>query len=232
MSLRCRVARLAGAVALVFLVAAAPAAADTIVSIGPGVLSSPVIGGPTNQYLAVSWTQADSWTDVEIGAYVWTNSLAFTTGWAWLTDQLGPGTLPGSELAKSGFSFPSSDAAPTTMFSGLTLGPGTYYLVLSVDPSSVDVGYRGWRSGATDGNIPPSPVATTGTGVTFGEVVLAAVALSDTAYPPASTFGGNYPSLAFSVTGTRRETPTVPEPAMLVLVGIGVAGVLARHRRG
>jgi len=229
MSLRHRVARLAGALALVSLIGAATAAADTIVSIAPGNQGAPVIGGPTNQYVAVSWTQADWWDDVTIGAHVWTNSIAFTTGWAWLTDQLGPGTPPGSELAKSGFSFPSSDAAPTTMFSGLTLGPGTYSLVLSVDPSGVDVGYRAWRNGATDGDIPPSAAATTGTGVTFGDVLLTGGALSNPAYPPASIFGGNYPSLAFSVTGTRRET--VPEPTMLVLVGVGVAGVWAARRR-
>jgi hypothetical protein len=205
--------------ALMALMLAPMVQAAPMVSVGEGVPGAVAVGGPTNQMLAVSWTQTSTFTDVIIQALIFSNNPNFDEGTAWLTQSIGPGTSPGSELAQTAVTFPVF-GAPTTLFSGVTLGPGTWYLILSSPVKALNLGW--WNGNGT-------PV--TGAGVTMGETLLTAAQFANDAYAPGSNFIGSYPSLAFSVTGTEVPT-TVPEPASLMLTGCGLLGLArAAHRR-
>lgn len=210
----------------------ASAATMLSVDIGPG--SGPVVGSGYNQYLGVSWTQTGTWTDVVIAAPLWTTSAAHTTATAWITQTIGPGAMPGDELASAAIAFPVAQSATwTLLFSGLTLGPGTWHVVLSTAPAGSDVGYRAWRNGDS------SPV--TGTGVTYGDTLLTTSAAANTAYAPASTFFTTYPSLGVLVTGNgpsfpldpgedEPSSPSVPEPGGLALLAVGLLRLATRLR--
>lgn len=189
------------------------AQAEPIVSVDAGEPGALGIGGAANQFLAVSWTQTSTFTDVVISALIGTNNPSVNQGTAWLTQSIGPGTAPGSEVAQSAITFPVFGPISTMLFTGVTLTPGTWYLVLSAPASATPLGWM-------NGNGAP----VTGAGVTMGQTVATLAQFANPAYAPASNFIGTYPSLAFSVQG--REVPaTVPEPASLMLTGCGLVAV-------
>src|SRR5262249_52385744 len=107
---------------------------------------------------------------------------------------------------------PSSTPTPVQIFSGLTLGPGTYFLVLG------DV-----FSPAIFWATSDAPTVATDAGVTFNGTGVASPNCGICPYYPAATYGTRSPyHFLFVVTGT----PTaVPEPATLLLLGLGLAGL-------
>jgi hypothetical protein len=182
----------------------------TIVSV-----SGPLIGGyyplSSSQVAASSWSSPRLYSDVVIGALL-TNG-AGQEGIAYLMTQIGVGTTTASEIARASFSFPSA-ISTVTLFSGLTLPAGTYYLVLA---SSGTQG-GGWRDAYDCGSICsyPAPTVVVDAGVTRNTDLLAPSGSVNT-YPPASGFqAGNGihgdPFLQYSVA-------TVPEPATFFGIG-------------
>jgi hypothetical protein len=167
----------------------------------------------------VAWSQSSTYSPVSIAAELNGNGSTIT-GTAYLMTRVGPGTTTANELAHSSFSVTTSmwEPALTTLFTGLTLGPGTYYLVASASGG----GWEITNQGAT------TPV--TAPGVSMVENGAQSWVLNS--YPPASQFmhytagGGPYPyNLEYLVS-------VVPEPASATLFGLSVISLAALLRPG
>ena len=207
--------------------------ATTIISVtGPPGLS---FGAGINSSLSASWSASQAYTDVSIAVLV----DAFIVGdtpmaTAYLTTRIGPGTTVADEIAQGQFTVPlelpicssSSCGALVTVFSGLSLPSGTYFLTLG--PPATGRSSVGWFPTG-------EPTLLTDTGVTAGHNFI--VREEAMAYPPATAFNTftlirstgsgeiiiTYP-LIFTVTGT--EATPIPEPATYVLCATGWVGLL------
>lgn len=83
----------------------------------------------TDEFTAVSWTQTNAYLDVSISARLYSVAEG-DRGTAYLTTRTGPGTTSADQVAVASFSFPINPS-PIVLFSNLTLGPGTYYLIVA-----------------------------------------------------------------------------------------------------
>jgi len=154
---------------------------------------------------AAAWSQTGTYTNVSIviaadpGGDGIHNHTA--SGTAYLTTQVGAGTTVANEVARASYSVTGVAFSPglVTLFTGLTLGPGTYYLV--VDPQNGG-GWEVWDFGITPTTAPGVAV--------LGELDF--YPNPTASYPPASPFGSptlstNLPEL--SVTGDVANPPVI-----------------------
>ena len=194
---------------------------DTILSVsgpnyGPGAL-----GDAFFQVLGSAWSTSASYADVTISVNL-SGSRSSPPGTAFLMTRIGPGTTTTSEIARTAFRAEGPDAS-ITMFRGLSMPAGTYYLVLSSSSTASDLG---WWSAF-------NPLVETAPGTQrLGDVVARlnrAIGPADLMYPPASVFDGPSPIQSFplklNVTGSE-----VPEPTIGTLVPIGILGILGLRR--
>ncbi|MBV9265894.1 MAG: hypothetical protein JO061_06985, partial [Acidobacteriaceae bacterium] len=206
---------------------------ETIVSV-TGLLNGPsylIIGiDPIGdqQALATSWTSPRQYTDVNITALL-TFGMG-REGVAYLTTQVGPGTTMADEIARSSF-FAPSQPANVTLFSGLTLPAGTYYLVLGSDAPYVA---GGWRD-ASGVNTPPMPSIILDAGVSRNEDLLASDGSID-AYIPASRFhvgvsgyGGDL-FLQYSVEAVPEQATLWTTASVLLILAFCVTWARAHDR--
>lgn len=211
----------------------APASADPIYiqASGAGLVAEAMGGGDLTRWGAdypwsVGWTQTGTYTNVSISADV---NIVGTpgdppikptdTGLSFLTTQVGAGTTTADEIASGTFAGTSNwgdNPHPNwiTLFTGLTLGPGTYYLTLDT------LGYGGgWRVD-TSSDLPALGSGVTPAGSLYG-YCNGSLTYPCGGYAPASTLYADPPyQLRVDVEGT-----TVPEPSSLFLVGIGLLGL-------
>ena len=108
-----------------------------MLDIGPGgnvSMVTPYIGGQSTHATAFSLASNTMIAniDVMIG-----NTVAGNEGTAYLMTQIGPGTNATHEIASATVAYPVfpglQNPTFTTVFSNLTLGPGTYYFVFQSD---------------------------------------------------------------------------------------------------
>jgi len=222
-----------------------PAGASTIYiqDSGTGLIGSEFVGGGdlsrygVDQPWSVGWTQTGTYTNVSISADVnITGSPGdppikpTDTGLSYLTTQVGTGTTVANQIASGNFFGPSNWASnPTpnwiTLFTGLTLGPGTYYLTLDT------TGYGGgWRVDNSNTDLPTLGSGVTPAGSSRGYCD-GSIAYPCGGYAPAGTLYTDPLSpyvLRVDVEGT--QTP-IPAALPLFAGGLGVIGLLARRRK-
>lgn len=185
---------------------ACPVFGSTIVSItgNEGAFEN----GASSEWTAQSWTQAATYSDVTIKATVFQELIGTPNGdgFAFLEEKVGSHAV---EIDSHDFKFPadSSEASPAqiTLFSGLTLGPGTYYLAI--------YGQGFW----TADFIGSGPTITSAPDVSD---VTDTLVSHDSGHTFSDTNNGTYQH--FRVTGT--EAPPnggseTPEPSTSLLVG-------------
>jgi hypothetical protein len=167
---------------------ASPAFAENVITIAdstPGNTGS--FNVATNRPLGVSWTQVRAFSNVTIEAAIgFPATSGASTIRAFLTTQIGPGTTQGAhQVAASSvlnvpLTTPNVPQPLFALFSGLTLGPGTYFLTAFAAPTPGATGTSAW-----DGDV---PTVTSGVGSTVnGSGFYAANSVNGT-YAPASPF--------------------------------------------
>lgn len=206
------------AAALMIAAPAAQASPITLLEVtGPpvgvyifGQVSTPV--GVRSSKLAVAFTTSQAITQVSIDVGL---STVNSPVQAYLTNSLGAGTTVANQIASS--TYVGAPGPHVPLFSNLTLGVGTFFLVL-------DAG------SPTDSWNRLLPFSTTSAGVTRGVDFFSNVF---NPYAPAAPFSVNSftateGALQYRVTGM--AVSAVPEPATMVLFGTGLAVALRRRR--
>jgi hypothetical protein len=208
--------------------AATPCAADTIINTGAGA-DGPSVNAA--QFEAQGWTQTQTYANVDISValFSWTPGATFDIT-AYLTNAIGPSAAPPA-LDSTTFSgeTPDSNAETFLLFSGLTLGPGTYYLTLSSSDSAGEEPGALWPTICGSG----CPVA-----LDSGVVLLSqsysvnqSFGVQDLAYAPGSTFPPpSGPALNLTVVDDGLQDPSIPEPATFTEAVIAMAGLLIATR--
>lgn len=210
-----------GLCALGLLVAARCVSAETIASVANPNLNFSGIMTSVDEANEVSWTSANTYNDVSVSASFGQVAYANASGTAYLMTQVGPGTTAAEQMAVASFTFPNSTGGAITLFQNLSLGPGSYYLVLySTDP----VG-GGWLVSTSN------PTLTTAAGVTIGG--------SGYFYDPGTLKGPFFPyapsvpftatqsneQFVFDVEGQAAGVSSAPEPSSIGF--LAAAGLLA-----
>jgi PEP-CTERM motif len=197
------------------------AVTDPVVPIARGAL---FLGGQFSNDVAASWTQSASFSSISIDATLATSDPAFRTGTAYLTSALGSTATPADVIASAPFTAPvgvigTENVTPTVLFSGLSLGPGTYYLVLSAPFRSQTVGSDlSWAYVA-------APVIATDPSVVYNSAFVA-----NTSFTTVDSFAPASPFIADAENFPLFEVST-PEPSMvgMLLLALGLFALL-RYR--
>jgi hypothetical protein len=205
----------------VFLVVVADAA--TIVSVtvpspgGSGLcITSNAFGGNCPGAAAASWSETSTYSGVSISAFIFDQFSVGGTLDAWLTTGIGPGTTAAAQVAHATVSVPVGVFGQVNLFSGLTLGPGTYYLSLHGDPLD-------W------GMNPNSNVV-----LAAGVAQLADYSTTPCcqgSFVPAESFLAQTSTVRLSYIVTGDLVNTVPEPSSAVPIGICLTGLVYVIRR-
>ena|SRR5580693_7480865 len=198
------------------LFAAVAMFADTIVSETPGGTS-----GSSSGFFAVSWILTSTWDNVKIQAPLESDTPNSATGTAYLSNKLGAGAVAGNVLDTFAISTNNNDpSALLTLFSGLTLGPGTYFLSLQDGGDLFSIGAG-------------SPVQTLGSGVTQGPDLMESGPIGTPPISSAFSDSTGKTHLLFTVTGDPvANTTTTPEPSMILILTLGLGGIVGVRRLG
>ena len=144
---------------------------------------------------------------------------------AYLTTKAGPGTTLADVVASRSFLLPYflplRSAPDYTIFTGLNLNPGTYYLIVTTPFDGS--GARGWRGTSSN------PGITLASGVTLNSSIDTTTGNGDAAFAPDSNFVTTANYFQFSVQGISANA--VPEPGSIGLLASGIAAVWVVGRR-
>jgi hypothetical protein len=188
--------------------------------------------GSSGGILAVSWAQSGSFTNVSVSAVLASdNGQPGATGTAYLMNLIGPSASAANEVTAPNTSISvggNNSLTEDLLFSGLSLGPGTYFLVIvPTDFNQVD---------SLDWDLTNPGSVALGGGVTQNSDE--AVSTTPAGFGPASTFATQANRQLFLVTGDASQNPPppngAPEPSTIATMAGGLIwlGVSARRRAG
>ena len=201
---------------------AVPASASIVASAGPANNYSRALLFPGTGVYSVGWSQTSTYSSVAISIavadYVLVTGGASGTITAYLTDQVGATTtMLLNELVPSVIvPYPAFQSGLLTVFSGLTLGPGTYWL--TVTGTAGDFALIGEN---------PSPTVVLDPGVTI--LGYAIDCCTPSAYIPSQVNPWVFSAWGFEVTGVS----AVPEPGsgLLALAPLGLLWYLRARQK-
>jgi hypothetical protein len=191
-----------------FMVLPAGAASPITIIARTGTAS----GDYTNGTNYVSWTQTGTFSNVTIQANLFSTNDGTATGNAYLTTGFTSATQIGATVPISVSNTDRYNPTTVTLFSGLTLGPGTYYLTIS-DPN-YGLAWEAYVSGIVTTTAPG--VTAANEDGTYGTFPVG------TSYPPAATFTYKSANLIFNVTSIIPD----PVPALSGWTMLGTALLL------
>jgi hypothetical protein len=197
----------AGWIAVFLALGSLPARAS-IISVGGAGDTGQIIG--PDEAVAISFQLTQSFTDVSISAPIYSFG---ASGGLWLQQNaIGPTASFADVIGAEPFN--SSSVAP--FFTGLTLDPGLYFLILSVDSGSA----------AWTGSL--APVEVVGAGAALG---LEFRASDLEPFVPQTDFSVLFApgSLHYTVDG--RPATQVPVPSAVALTGLGLLSLAGLRRR-
>jgi hypothetical protein len=210
------------------LLAVSSASAVTVLSVTGVASQCNSTGGnagnmATGIVAAKTWRQTQGYANVSISAAIEslnTFPVAFPNFTVYLTTTDGPGTTTAQEIAHASVTAPV--VAPwttnlTTLFTGLTLPPGTYFLTIYGDPNGPALGPSCWT-------YTNSPVITADAGVSNVQDLQV---LGVAAYPPASSFHALSTQQLIQVTGDALAPPTLSKTFGQLTVGALSSATLA-----
>jgi uncharacterized protein (TIGR03437 family) len=158
---------------LFLAITATSLSAGTILSVTGPPVKNPIGIFPFSA-VAFSFTVGESYSDVSIGV----DLIGSFSGSAYLTTQIGYGTIAANQIATSSFtSAGASSGTVQTVLQNISIGPGTYFLVLSSTQDTPPQGLEETNSPVTVND----PGASTNGRLWFAE--------SPADYAPASDFG-------------------------------------------
>lgn len=172
--------------------------------------------------LSEGWSTSGALGDVTISALLSNGNGLPSTGIAYLTTALGPGTTTTQEIAQTDVTLCGSCVEDVVLFSGLNLAAGDYWITFGAPPPPAS--FLDWVTGPAS-----QEVTTTAPGISY--LGLEELEPSDAAFPPGGSFAFPDPltnGIAYDFTVT--ATP-VPEPATVWIFGLSFAGVIALKRR-
>ncbi|MCW5966683.1 MAG: PEP-CTERM sorting domain-containing protein [Bryobacterales bacterium] len=171
---------------------------------------------------AISWNQTVESRNVSISAYLRDNLGGDLLGNAYITTSIGIGTTTDSVVASSTFSAPFLNpvSTPVTIFTGLDLSPGTYYLVLQGPAGPFANNFSWYASQVTD--------VFAATGFSLGSNFFSLNTSADTTFAPASEFTAITIDLNYLI---RIESVEIPEPGTAILLCVGLFGLGWLQRR-
>lgn len=177
----------------------------TAATLQAGIIASvtgPSAGASGNRVFAVSWTQTSSFDNVTVAADLFAVPQAGVTATAWLTTAVGAGATVADQLA-------TTTVTSDTIFTGLSLSPNTYFLVISISSGAIAAGWNESTSGTASISTAP--------GVTVGPSRFGTF-LDFPSFGPSENLVANTDfRLLFSVT----NTATTPEPGSFLLFATG-----------
>jgi hypothetical protein len=177
----------------------------SVTASNPGPLSQG-LDIESSQYLQVSWTATQSYTEVDISAWLYgdivDNAFLPSIGTAYLTSTALAGPVEES------FTFPDT-VTEVSLFSNLDLPSGTYFLTLA---STSPYG-GGWSSGPVESG--QSILTSLDGGVTVNPPQFSNPEGLVPSFPPASSFIMGDQQVFYDVT----TTTATPEPPSITLVG-------------
>ena len=221
---------------LIALTASMAQAIPLITFTDTNLFSGPYVGvqdvqndtAPGGAHWAVQWTQTVATTNVTLTADLGIKPPPGDSGPWYVTTTLGAGTTAANVVysgtysppALNAFDFNFNDDTRTVLGTGLSFGPGTYYLVLSGPPGLGPLITPVFLLPAVGWVGDASPTVDTAPGFSVGSYFKSTATDS---FAPASTFvtvsGGKY---VFEQEGTLAATE-VPEPGALSLLLAGLA---------
>ncbi|MGA3133101.1 MAG: hypothetical protein ABSD59_20060 [Terracidiphilus sp.] len=176
--------------------------------------------GLTPTVYAVEWSQTATYTGVDVTANLFTSGSPGVVDYSLVTE-IGTGTTFATSGIIQGSVTTPINPADVNLFDLSSLGPGTYFLVLSSPVPDTAWQYNDPFSSAS---------YSTASGVTFLGDEWSNGTSTDSAYGPGSSFTRATVPVEFQVTGTIVPTPE-PAPLGMCLIAIGGFAIFTSRER-